>query len=145
MSVLLAAPVMVLGLAACGGDDDASTAADEGTTAPTAEAGGGDYPAGGGDTGGDTGGDDGATSGGATVVAQDFTFKPAELEVEAGATFTFENQDGATHTLTADDGEFDSGDVAAGSQSDLTAPSEPGTYAFRCEIHASMTGTLTVT
>ena len=39
---------------------------------------------------------------------------------------------------------FDTGSTAPGAEGEFTAPAEPGTYAFHCAIHASMTGTLTV-
>ena len=51
---------------------------------------------------------------------------------------------GPTRIVTADDGDFDSGTVSGGSSGSFTAPSDPGEYAFHCEIHDSMTATLTV-
>jgi plastocyanin len=47
------------------------------------------------------------------------------------------------HTFTADDGAFDESYVADESIS-VDVPDEPGDYPFHCEIHSSMTGTLTV-
>jgi plastocyanin len=77
-------------------------------------------------------------------VAEGLAYKN-DLTVGPGEEFVFDNQSGSTHTLTADKGEFDSDRVSGGSQSDpLTAPDEPGDYSFHCEIHSSMTGTLTV-
>ena len=122
--------LLTLGLAACGGDDDT------GTGGTTTEAQGNDY--GSGDSGGDAG-----EAGEYVVVAKDFSL--TDLTVEPGEEFTLDNQGENTHTLTADDGAFDSGEVAAGTQSDpLTPPDEPGEYGFHCEIHSSMTATLTV-
>jgi plastocyanin len=131
---------MVLLATACS-DDDEPTAT--GGTSTTAGDGGGatsgpDYGA---TTGG---GDGGATSDTPSVVAQGLAFA-GDLTVAPGEEFILDNQDGTTHTLTADDGAFDSGDVAGASRSDpMAAPDEPGDYAFHCEIHSSMTGTLTV-
>jgi plastocyanin len=117
------------GLAACGSDDSADA------TSATAAAGSSDdgygSPGGTADTG---------TA--ATVVAKGF--KLTSTTAAAGAEVTFDNQDGTAHTLTADDGGFDTGPVAAGESATISAPAEPGTYAFHCEIHPSMTGQLTV-
>jgi plastocyanin len=125
--------VLLMGLAACGDDDGDVDAAD----ATSSSASGGARTD---DAYGDRSGGDDVTGSG--VVAKDFAFTDAT--VAAGAEVTFENQDDAPHTLTADEGAFDTGDVAGGSSGSITAPSEPGEYAFHCEIHSSMTGTLTV-
>ena len=129
---LAAAALLALGLAACGDDDD--DAADTGDDPTTTEAE---------DTGTTAAEDDDAAAGDATVVAQDFSFTVPD-SVAAGATVTFDNQDSAPHTMTADDDSFDSGNVTGGSQGEVTAPSEAGDYAFHCEIHPNMTATLTV-
>jgi plastocyanin len=125
------------GLVACGDDDDAdddsttieTSATDEEATTTTA------------DDGGD---DDGASTTADTVTASDFAFDPSELTVGAGAEITFANEDGANHTLTADDDSFDTGTVAGGNDASVTAPNAAGEYPFHCDIHPSMTGTLTV-
>ena len=131
-----AALVLTVGLAACGDDDDpVSAGGDDTTTTAAAPAGDGYGTPGGGDTGGE--------AGESVVVAKDFSL--TDLTVAPGAEFTLDNQGEAPHTLTADDGEFDSGSVAAGSQSDpLTSPDEAGEYGFHCEIHDGMKATLTV-
>lgn len=124
--------VLAAGLAACGDDDGDVDAAD---TTSTAASGSGGSDDGYGDR---SGGD--AT--GSTVVAEDFAFSGAT--VAPGAEVAFENKDDAPHTMTADDGAFDTGDVEGGGSEAITAPSQPGEYAFHCEIHSSMTGTLTI-
>jgi plastocyanin len=130
---LAAAALLALGLAACGDDDDdAADTGDEPTTTEAEDTG---------TTAADDTGDE--ATGDATVVAQDFTFTVPD-SVAAGATVTFDNQDSAPHTMTADDDAFDSGNVTGGSQGEVTAPSEAGEYAFHCEIHPNMTATLTV-
>lgn len=73
-----------------------------------------------------------------------FQFGPAEAEVTVGSTVTWTNFDGATHTATADDGTFDSGDIEAGEEFSFTFE-EPGTFSYFCEIHPDMIGTITVT
>ncbi|HEX4867203.1 MAG TPA: cupredoxin domain-containing protein [Acidimicrobiales bacterium] len=124
-----------LGLAACGSDDSSDATNATNATSSTVSAGASDdgYRSPGGTA------DAGAA---ATVVAK--AFKLTSTTAAAGAEVTFDNQDGTAHTLTADDGAFDTGPVAPGESATLSAPSEPGTYAFHCEIHPSMTGQLTV-
>jgi plastocyanin len=54
-----------------------------------------------------------------------------------------DNQDGTEHTVTADTGDaFD--DPARAGTTTFTAPTEPGSYPFHCEIHPEMHGTLVV-
>jgi plastocyanin len=91
------------------------------------------------DDGGATG--DGSTSGAVAVSIEGFEF--AAQPVAADSSFEVENNDSAEHTFTADDGAFDV-DIAGGETETVDAPAEPGTYAFHCELHSSMTGELTV-
>lgn len=49
-----------------------------------------------------------------------------------------------TETSWSRIGAFDTGDIAAGATVHFTAPSKPGTFPYRCNIHQFMTGTLTV-
>ena len=79
---------------------------------------------------------------GATVEIADFTFSAPTSS--PGASVTVSNRDGAAHTVSADDGSFESGAVNGGATGTFVAPSAPGTYQFHCEIHPQMTGTLTV-
>jgi plastocyanin len=127
--------VLALSVAACGDDDDDDVdASGSGTTGATEPASGSDDLYGGSGSGGGSS-DDGVT-------ASDFTF--SSFTAAPGAEVTFQNEDDVRHTMTADDGSFDSGEVDGGSSATITAPSEAGDHAFHCEIHPSMTGTLTV-
>ena len=81
--------------------------------------------------------------GGNSVSVQDFSFAPASLTVSVGTTVTFTNNGAVTHTVTADAGGFDSGNLAAGSAFQFTFNS-PGTFAYHCAIHPSMTATIKV-
>jgi plastocyanin len=80
-------------------------------------------------------------------------FDPPELTVEAGSTLLVANVGGKPHTLTADDGSFDTGTIAPGPEGGRFAggnasvtPTEPGTFRFHCEVHpAAMKGVVTVT
>ena len=68
-----------------------------------------------------------------------------QITVKNGATVTVKNADTTTHTLAADGGAFDTGNLTPGMSATFVAPSKPGTYAFHCNIHANMHGTLVVT
>lgn len=100
---------------------------------------------GGGDPG-DPGGGDPAppppASGGSTVNIIDRSFQPPALTVADGATVVWNNLDGS-HTVTANDGSFDSGIFDSGTYS-RTFPST-GTYSYFCTLHTEMVGTITVT
>ena len=66
------------------------------------------------------------------------------ITVAPGATITLKNDDSAEHSVTSEtEGKFDV-HVDAGEQGTLTAPTEPGEYAFYCVYHPSMKGTLIV-
>jgi plastocyanin len=82
--------------------------------------------------------------GGTAVSIVDFAFQPASIEVPAGSTVTWTNAGAATHTATADDGTFDSGQLKPGANFSQTFTT-PGTYTYHCEIHPQMTGTVVVT
>jgi len=79
----------------------------------------------------------------AAVSIIDLTFVPATIEVDAGATVTWANDDSIPHTVTAREGDFDSGVLQSGDSFSQTF-SEPGTYDYSCAIHPSMTGTVVV-
>lgn len=68
------------------------------------------------------------------------------LQVSMGSTVTWINNDSAPHTVTADDGSFDSGSMQTG-QSYSHTFSSAGTFPYYCTIHgkASMSGSVQVT
>jgi plastocyanin len=89
---------------------------------------------------------DGSSGGGEAtdaVTIVDFAFDPDGATVAAGSTLTFTNEDGATHTATADDDSFDTGDLEEGDSAEVTLD-EPGEISYFCDIHNYMTGTITV-
>lgn len=135
-----AVAVLALLLAACGDDDDAEETSD--TTEPTSEtssaAGGDDYGSGG-------GGDGSANGKGVTIV--DFAFDPSTIEVAAGSTVTWTNEDGVTHTVTAGapgsaEETFDES-LDGGATAEVTFD-EAGTFPYFCAIHTDMTGEVVV-
>lgn len=85
-----------------------------------------------------------AAGNGTAVTIMDFSFTPATLTVPAGTTVTWTNGGERTHTVTADDGSFDSGAIASGSTFQH-AFATPGTYGYHCAIHGSMKATIVVT
>jgi plastocyanin len=80
-------------------------------------------------------------------------FDPSELTVAAGTTLLVANVGGKPHTLTADDGSFDTGIVGPGAEGGRFAGKnasvtldKAGTFTFHCEVHpAAMKGVVTVT
>jgi plastocyanin len=71
------------------------------------------------------------------------TFAPSPVSVRAGGTVTFANDDDRAHTVTANDGSFNSGVLNAGSRWSRRFPNA-GTFRYACAIHPDMTGTVTV-
>jgi len=86
----------------------------------------------------------GATTGTAITI-KDFAFSPTPLKAKTGATITVKNNDSTTHTFTADNGSFDTGDIADGTSATITLPTKPGTVGYHCNIHRTMKGTIQVT
>ena len=79
-----------------------------------------------------------------TIDIKNFAFSPDVITVKPGATVSVKNEDGVTHTLTSISGKFNTGDVASGQTTHFTAPTTPGTYPYRCNIHQYMTGMIVV-
>ncbi len=82
-------------------------------------------------------------SDGPTIQIEGFEFSALD-PVAPGTEIIVANLDGAQHTLTADDGSFNSGGLDGGATAAITAPDAPGTYTFICNIHPRMTGSITV-
>jgi YVTN family beta-propeller protein len=77
------------------------------------------------------------------IVIANFAFTPATLTVAPGQPIVWINNDSVQHTITSDDGKWDSGELAPGEQFTLTLD-QPGTYAYHCSIHPFMQGTIIV-
>lgn len=138
LKALLAAALLALSLAlaACGGSDDDSSGS--ATTAETATEEG---PA------NEEGGSSLAPSGNAAkaekVKIVEFTYQPDPVVVQTGGKVTWQNEDAAPHTATADDGSFDTGTIEQGKIGSATFK-DAGTYPYFCEIHPDMRGTVEV-
>ena len=70
-------------------------------------------------------------------------FDPPQAAVEPGSTITWTNKGDEPHTVTADDGSFDSGRLNPG-DSYTVAFGGQGTVTYHCEIHPEMRGSVTV-
>lgn len=84
-------------------------------------------------------------------------FVPAQVSVPAGETVVWTNNDSVGHTVTADDGSFDShpacgsigGKCMLKGETFQFTFSQPGTVAYHCRVHGGpggrgMAGTVTV-
>ena len=66
------------------------------------------------------------------TMAESYVFEPETIEVDAGATVTWRNEDRFTHTVQVE-GQEDH-EVEPGESVSITFD-EPGTYAYVCTLH----------
>lgn len=117
MRRVFAVSLLVVALAACGGDDDAT------------------------ETGGGTGSATGSAAAPNTVVLKDIKFVPAELTVAVGDTVTWVWDDGnIPHDVKFDD--FRS-KVQSKGRYEHTFDTA-GSYDYTCSVHPQMDGTIVV-
>ena len=64
--------------------------------------------------------------------------------MKAGTPVVWTNKDAFAHSVRANVGSFDEQTMKAGQTATVTF-AKPGTYAYVCGIHNSMTGTVVVT
>ncbi len=95
------------------------------------------------ENGAGTGGTGGAVGTTHSVDISAFAFDPSQLTIAVGDTVNWTNLDSTEHTATADDGTFDSGNLANGDTFSYTF-TEAGTVSYTCSYHSSMTGSITV-
>jgi YVTN family beta-propeller protein len=79
----------------------------------------------------------------AATIAQ-FAFNPATVTVASGQSVTWTNTDPVQHTTTSDSPAWDSGPLPPGATFNMTFTT-PGTFAYHCNIHPFMHGTVIVT
>src|SRR5437868_1164241 len=72
----------------------------------------------------------------ATVDMKGLSFAPTEIHVAPGATVLWTNSSPVGHTVTADDGAFDSGNVKSG-ETFAQVFDAPGVYQYYCQPHGS--------
>ncbi|MFN8677646.1 MAG: cupredoxin domain-containing protein [Thermomicrobiales bacterium] len=82
-------------------------------------------------------------AGAATVRIANLAYDPPTLTVPAGSMVTWSNDDGTPHTVTAEDGLFDSGIFDPGASFSWTF-TEPGAFAYHCLLHPTMQGRVVV-
>lgn len=70
-----------------------------------------------------------------TVLMEGLTFDPGTITVARGTEITFDNNDVAPHTVTADEGDTNSGIIDPGKAFKLVANES---FSYHCEIHPSM-------
>ena len=144
---LLTLGVMLV-LAACGSNTSTAPTVTTNTTATTTSV--PTYPKGYGYDGSTT-----ATSAPAstdptitTNSSGSFAFSPATLIIPVGTTVTWTNMTAAPHTVTSDDGKtFDSGaanPIRAQGGTFSFKFTKAGTFAYHCQFHTYMTGTIIV-
>ena len=77
------------------------------------------------------------------VEIANFEYSPDPVRVEGGGKVIWQNEDSVAHTATADDGSFDTGEIDEGKLKSESFKT-PGTFAYHCEIHPQMHGTIEV-
>lgn len=134
--------ILTLAGAACGADDSDGRAAADAPNERTTQ----------------TASPDGAAGDGRTITINLIAFRPTRIEVPAGGTINWRQEDVASHTVTSGrveqtggtvtakpDGRFDSGTISKGQNFQFTF-AEPGEFPFFCAVHpATMTGAIVVT
>jgi plastocyanin len=79
------------------------------------------------------------------VSIENFNFTPAKITVKMGTKVTWTNNDSVAHTVTADSGTGPKSDnISPGGTYSYTFDSV-GNFAYHCNIHPDMTGSVTVT
>jgi plastocyanin len=74
---------------------------------------------------------------------QNFAYQMANIQVRAGTTVTWKNQDSVPHSVTFKNGMKDSGLLYQGQSFSYTF-NTPGTYHYYCTVHPNMVATVTV-
>ncbi len=134
----LPAPVLlaVLAVAGCGGGGEStpSPAADA-PAAPAAESSSTATPS--------SAAPEAAAGGPEKVEIKDFDYDPDKLDVQVGTKVSWTNEDVANHTVTFDDDSEALGNQPTGKTVSFTFK-KPGTYAYHCDYHPNMHGTVVV-
>ncbi|MDB5127597.1 cupredoxin domain-containing protein [Mucilaginibacter sp.] len=116
LGISLMIAVVVIAIAACSKSDSSNTPAPP-TNNPTA----------------------------ANVSIKNFAFSPASVTIKAGGTVGWTNADADAHTVTDNNGGFDSGAINANAKYSHTFATA-GTYTYHCTFHSMMaTATVVVT
>jgi len=77
------------------------------------------------------------------VSITNYKFDPATVTIKPGHMVMWTNKDTVAHTVTGDDGKWDSGKIEQGKTYSHTF-SQEGKYTYHCSIHPNMKGTVEV-
>jgi plastocyanin len=77
------------------------------------------------------------------VAIADFHFTPGTTTIHVGVTVTWSNSGPSSHTATATNGSFNTGILKKGQSASHTF-TQAGTFAYACQIHPFMHGTIVV-
>ena len=64
-------------------------------------------------------------------------YSPADVTIKPGTTVTWTNTDTTMHTVSSDNGDFDSGQLQPGGKYSYTFP-DRGTFQYRDNVHPTM-------
>lgn len=84
-----------------------------------------------------------STAQSATVSIANMAFSPVTITIKQGDTVTWTNNDSTAHTVTSNNGSFDSGSLSKGKTFAHTFDTA-GTFEYHCTFHPSMKGTVVV-
>jgi plastocyanin len=130
-ALMVVLAVLALGAAGCGSSGNKS-ASSTSTTAAAASA----TTASGATSTAPTGATD-------SITIQNFKFNPDPLAVKQGAKVTVAILDGGVpHSVTADDGSFDTGVFMKSDGPKTITVSKSGTIHYHCQVHSFMKGTI---
>lgn len=133
LALMIAVAVLGLGAVACGSSGNKS-ASNTSTSAPSGS---------GTTTGAST--STAASGGSDSITIQNFKFNPDPLNVKQGSKVTVAIlDDGVPHSVTADDGSFDTGIFMKSDGPKTITVSKSGTIHYHCQVHSFMKGTINV-
>lgn len=74
-----------------------------------------------------------------SVLVVDSSFEAQEISIKVGTTIVWTHEGNFPHTVTADDGSFDSGNLESGNTFSITYD-EVGTFPYYCSYHGGPAG-----
>lgn len=77
------------------------------------------------------------------VLIDQFAFSPDVIRIKAGTEVVWKNKDSSGHTVSAEDGSFNSGTITQGGEFKMKF-ARPGTYTYTCDMHSFMSGRVVV-
>jgi len=87
------------------------------------------------------------TPGAGTTVGMKTTplsFDPASVSIKVGETVTWRNVEAAPHTVASDSGEWETSALIQQNGEFAHTFANAGTFKYKCTVHPTMTGTVTV-